>query len=98
MRVRYEFPGSGTLHELTPSGEQVSALPGVSLCFDGDRYSPREIRIGEPADLLCEPLSRMVITRPLPPHRQARVTFGTARFTCAGSEGFGFYEYGRALV
>ena len=99
VRVRHEFPGSGgTLHELTASGEVVSPLAGLNIRFDRDRNSPEQIRIGSDVALLCQPLSRMVITRPLPPHRQARVTFGTARFTYAGSEGFGFYEYGRAPV
>jgi hypothetical protein len=40
----------------------------------------------------------MAITRPLAAHRHARVTFGAARFTRDGAEGFGFYEYARALV
>jgi len=99
LRVRHEFPGKGgALHELTAAGERVHAVPALSIRFDGDRYTPAQILIGGDAALRCEPLSRMVITRPLPAHRHARVTFGAARFVDAGSEGFGFYEYGRALV
>jgi len=98
VRVRSEFPGSGALRELTRDGEIAHALPPISVCFDGDRYTPARIRIGDGAELCCQPLSRMAITRPLAAHRQARVTFGAARFIRAAAEGYGFYEYARVLV
>jgi hypothetical protein len=98
VRVRYEFPGDAAIRELTAKGEDVRALPPLAIRFEGDRYTPQRIAIGAGTALLCEPLSRMAITRPLPPHRHARVTFGAARFTIAGAEGFGFYEYGRAVL
>jgi hypothetical protein len=99
LRVRHEFPGSGALRELTLSGEVSEPLPPpLTIRFDGDGYTPTRIVIGNDT-LVCEPHTRMAITRPLPPHRQGRVTFGAARFIRAGGEeGFGFYEYARALV
>jgi hypothetical protein len=98
LRVHFEFPGrGGVLHELTAHGEREETLPPLTLHLDRDRYTPEQMRIGDGA-LLCHPLSRMAITRPLAAHRHARVTFGAARFTCADAEGFGFYEYARALV
>lgn len=97
LRVRHDFPGSGTLRELTASGEASEPLPSLTIGFHGDRYTPARIVIGDDT-LVCEPHTRMAITRPLPPHRQARVTFGAARFIRNGYEGFGFYEYARALV
>jgi hypothetical protein len=97
LRVRHDFPGGGVLRELTASGEVSHPLPPLTIGFDGDRYSPARIVIGADT-LVCEPHTRMAITRPLPPHRQARVTFGAARFLRDGEEGFGFYEYARALV
>lgn len=96
LRVRYEFPGRGLLRELTPRGEVAQALPPLTIHLADDRYTPERIAVGDA--LICEPLTRMAIVRPLPPHRQARVTFGPARFTCDGAEGFGFYEYARALL
>jgi hypothetical protein len=98
LRVRYEFPGRGAVRELTPAGEVEHAATPLTICLDGDRYTPARIVVGERCHLVCEPVSRMTITRPLPPHRQARVTFGAARFTCGGEQGFGFYEYARALT
>jgi hypothetical protein len=98
LRVRHEFPGGGVVRELTAHGERLHPLTPLAIRFDGDRYTPERIAIGDGAALLCEPVSRMAITRPLPPHRHARVTFGAARFTCGGEEGFGFYEYARALI
>jgi hypothetical protein len=99
LRVHYEFPGrGGVLHELTADGEREQTLPRLTVCFGPDRYTPEQLRIGERDPLVCRPLSRMAITRPLAAHRHARVTFGAARFTRDGAEGFGFYEYARALV
>jgi len=96
LRVRHEFPGAGgALHELTARGGASHAVPSVHVCFDGDGGAPEQIAAG---NLLCEPLSRMAITRPLAPRRLARVVFGTARFRCETSTGFGFYEYARALA
>jgi hypothetical protein len=95
LRVRHEFPGAGgVLHALSAADEARQALSRLSVCFAEDRYTPQRIAAG---DLLCEPLGRMAITRPHPPHGHARVTFGPARFTRGGEEGFGFYEYARAL-
>jgi len=97
VRVRHDFPGSGALRELTVSGDVSEPLPPLTIGLDGDRYTPARIVIGDDT-LVCEPHTRMAITRPLPPHRQARVTFGAARFIRNGEAGFGFYEYARALV
>lgn len=98
VRVRHEFPGAGVLHELTARGAFAHPLPPLTVRLEGDRYTPSRIVVGDGAPLLCQPLTRMTISRPLPAHRDARVTFGAARFTRHGEEGFGFYEYGRALV
>lgn len=98
LRVRHEFPGAGMIRELTAGGEAVRRVPPLAIRFNGDRYTPERIHIGGADELICEPLTRMAITRPLPPHRHARVTFGAARFRVGGEEGFGFYEYGRAVV
>jgi len=99
VRLHHQFPGpDDVVFELTSRGErQLQAAP-LTVHFDGDRYSPAQIRLADGAALLCQPLTRMAITRPLAAHRHARVTFGAARFTRHGEEGFGFYEYGRALV
>ena len=98
VRVRHEFPGrTSVVHELTGSGEsEIVRLP-LTVRFGSDRHTPERIVVGNDVALHCRPLSCMAITRPLPPSRQARVTFGTARFTRDGREGFGFYEYARAL-
>jgi hypothetical protein len=96
VHVRHEFPGAGgVVRERTAAGETVVALPALHVCFDRDRGAPQRILAG---DLCCEPLGRMAITRPLAAHRAARVTFGPARFTRGRAEGFGFYEYARAIV
>jgi hypothetical protein len=98
VRVRHEFPGrGGVVHELTGSGETEAAQLPLTVHFGSDRHTPEQIVVGDGSMLHCQPLSRMAITRPLPPHRQARVTFGTARFVRDGQEGFGFYEYARAM-
>jgi hypothetical protein len=95
VRVRHEFPGAGGVrHTLSAAGAAHDPVSRLQIRFDGDRYTPRDMAVG---DLRCEPLGRMAITRPHPPHRHARVTFGPARFEQAGQEGFGFYEYARAL-
>jgi hypothetical protein len=98
VRVRHEFPGSGVVRELTPHGEAERTPMPLTISLDGDRYTPARIVVGVESQLVCEPVSLMTITRPLPPHRQARVTFGAARFTCGTDQGFGFYEYARALT
>jgi hypothetical protein len=97
VRVRHEFPGrGGVLHELTSGGEREGAVSPLAVRFRGDRHTPEQIIVGD-GSLVCEPTGHMAITRPLPPDRQVRVTFGTARFTRAGAQGFGFYEYARVL-
>ena len=97
LRLRHEFPGAGEQRLVSAAGEVVAALPPLTIAFDRDRFSPTRIVVGD-GTLVCEPRTRMAIVRPLLPHRQARVTFGAARFTRAGREGFGFYEYARAVV
>ena len=98
LRLRHEFPGTGVLYELTARGEAARPLLPLTVRFDGDRYTPARIAVGGGALLLCAPLTRMVVTRLLGPHRQARVTFGAGRFWSGGARGFGFYEYARVLA
>jgi hypothetical protein len=96
LRLRHEFPGSGgMLYERTAAGETAVTVPGLHIAFDGSPTAPRRIVAG---DLCCEPLGWMTIARPLGAQRIAHATFGPARFVRGAAEGFGFYEYARAVA
>jgi hypothetical protein len=96
LHLRHEFPGAGgMLYERTAAGETETMIPGLHVAFDGSPTTPRHIIAG---DLSCEPLGWMTIARPLGAQRTAHATFGPARFVRGGAEGFGFYEYARAIA
>lgn len=96
VRLRHEFPGSSVLHELTETGELTRPAPPLAAHFGDDRYAPSRIAVR--GELVCRPLTRMSITRPLTAHRQALITFGAAEFEAGGDRGYGFYEYGVVVV
>ncbi len=96
VRLRHEFPGSSLVHELTDAGEVTRPAPPLAAHFGADRYAPSRIALGR--ELVCRPLTRMSITRPLAAHRQALITFGAAAFEAGRERGFGFYEYGTVVI
>jgi hypothetical protein len=96
VRLRHEFPGVSLLHELTEAGEVIRPAPPLAAHFGEDRYAPKRIALGR--ELVCRPLTRMSIARPLTAHRRALITFGAAEFEAAGTRGYGFYEYGTVVV
>ena len=96
VRLRHEFPGSSLLHELTDAGEVTRPAPPLAAHFGADRHAPSRIAVGR--ELVCRPLTRMSISRPLTADRQALITFGAAEFEAAGDRGYGFYEYGTVVI
>jgi hypothetical protein len=71
-------------------------LPSVGVTTDGDVYTPSAFELGWGGALENVrgwPVSRMGILRPAGGGAYVRVTFGVARFTWGGLEGWGLYEH-----